>query len=183
MSPLLERLVLDHRRLAQLLRLLEGLLDQINTGAEPDYATMCELMEYLVDYADQVHHRCEDLIFERLLQEEGCGHAVLAQLMQQHHSLSQTSRRFRQSLEGIVHGEVLRRDEVEQQGRALIQQLREHMVLEDERAFPLAERCLSESDWAELLAAAPNVQDPVFGQADPERFRAIYKQLNLDGES
>lgn len=179
MNDLLERLGQDHRRLAQLLTLLEGLLDEFRDGLEPDYELMCELMEYLIDYEDQVHHPSEDLIFARVLAEVGPGHAVLTQLLQQHQSLMQLNRRFKESLEGIVHEEVLRRDEVERQGRALIAQLREHMRLEEERAFPLAQTCLSEAIWSELLAAAPHVEDPVFGQKDPERFRMICKQLKL----
>ncbi|NEX17823.1 MAG: cation-binding protein [Halochromatium sp.] len=183
MNDLLQRLVRDHRRLKQMLRLLEGLLDQFRDGLEPDYELMCELMEYLIDYADQVHHPSEDLVFERLLAQAGPGHTILQQLMQQHQSLAQINRRFKESLEGIVHEEVLRRDEVERRGRELIAQLREHMRLEDEQAFPLAEACLSEDAWAELLAAAPDVQDPVFGQDDPLRFRAIFRQLKGSSET
>lgn len=182
MNDLLQRLDRDHRRLEQLLGLLEGLLDQFRDGLEPDYELMCELMEYLIDYADQVHHPSEDLIFERVLAQEGPGHAVLQQLMQQHQSLVQINRRFKESLEGIVHEEVLRRDEVELRGRALIAQLRDHIRIEDEQAFPLAAACLPESVWGELLAAAPKVQDPVFGQDDPLRFRAIFRQLKCSSE-
>lgn len=183
MNDLLERLGQDHRRLAQLMRLLEGLLDEFRDGLEPDYELMCELMEYLIDYEDRVHHPSEELIFGRVLAEVGPGHAVLTQLMQQHQSLMQLNRRFKESLEGIVHEEVLRRDEVERQGRALIAQLREHMQLEEEQAFPLALACLSETAWSELLASVPNAQDPIFGQQqDPERFRIIYKQLKLGRE-
>lgn len=177
MYDLLERLALDHRRLEQLLRVLERLLDEFRDGLEPDYELICELMEYMIDYQDQVHHPSEDLIFERVLAQEGHGHAVLQQLMQQHHSLAQMNRRFKEAMEGIVHEEVLRRDDVERQGRALVAQLREHMRLEDEQAFPLARTCLAEAAWNELLAAAPKVEDPVFGQEDPERFRMIYRQL------
>jgi len=177
MNDLLERLALDHRRLEQLLLLLERLLDEFRDGLEPDYELICELMEYMIDYQDQVHHPSEDLIFERVLVQEGAGHAVLQQLMKQHHSLAQMNRRFKELLEGIVHEEVVRRDDVERQGRALVAQLREHMRLEDEQAFPLARACLSETAWSELLAAAPKAQDPVFGQDDPERFRMIYRQL------
>ncbi len=177
MNDLLQRLDRDHRRLEQLLGLLEGLLDEFRDGLEPDYELMCELMEYMIDYADQVHHPSEDLIFERVLAQEGPGHAVLQQLMKQHHALGQMNRRFKESLEGIVHEEVLRRDDVERQGRTLIGLHRDHMRIEDEQAFPLAETCLSETAWNELLAAAPRMQDPVFGQDDPLRFRAILRQL------
>jgi hemerythrin-like domain-containing protein len=180
MNALLDRLAEDHRRLTQLLALLEGMLDRFSDGTEPDYELMCELMEYMVDYADQVHHPSEDLIFERLLAEPGLGHDVLRRLMLQHEALTTLNRRFRDSLEGIVHEEVLPRDEVEQQGRELVATLREHMRLEDQEAFPLAAELLSAADWAALDAAAPTALDPVFGQADPERFRALYAQLRAE---
>lgn len=183
MNELLQRLDQDHRRLEQLLGLLEGLLDEFRDGLEPDYELMCELMEYLIDYADQVHHPSEDLIFVRVMAQQGAGHALLQQLMQQHQGLVQINRRFKESLEGIVHEEVLRRDEVERRGRELIAQLRDHMQLEDEQAFPLAAACLSAVDWDELLAAAPDVQDPVFGHHDPLRFRAILRQLRGSQEA
>ncbi len=180
MNVLLDRLAEDHRRLAHLLVMLEHMLDRFHDGAEPDYELMCELLEYMIDYADQVHHPSEDLIFERLLSTPGQGHAVLRRLMIQHQTLAQLNRRFKESLEGIVHEEVLRRDEVEQQGRELVHTLREHMRLEDEEAFPIAAEVLTGADWAELQAQAPTVEDPVFGQADPERFRALYGQLQAE---
>lgn len=180
MSHLLDRLVEDHRRLARLLDLLDGLLDQFRDGEEPDYELMCELLEYMIDYADQVHHPSEDLIFERLLEQPGQGHDVLRRLMLQHESLAQLNRRFKESLEGIVHEEVLSRDEVEQQGRELLATLREHMRLEDQEAFPIAAEVLTAEDWEALLAQAPTVEDPVFGKADPERFRALYTQLRAE---
>lgn len=177
MSALLNRLGEDHRHLARILGLLEGLLDRFHAGAEPDYELMAELMEYMTDYADQVHHPSEDLIFERLLESPEQGHDVLRRLMRQHESLAQLNRRFRESLEGIVHEEVLRREEVEQQGRELLSTLREHMRLEDNEAFPIAADTLSSADWADIEARAPDARDPVFGHADPERFRTLYAQL------
>jgi len=180
MSHLLDRLVEDHRRLARLLDLLEGLLDQFRDGEEPDYELMCELLEYMIDYADQVHHPSEDMIFERLMASPEQKHDILRRLMQQHVALGKVNRRFRELLEGIVHEEVIRRDEVEELGRDMVAMLREHMRLEDEEVFPLARGALSEADWAELSGTAPDVEDPVFGHADPERFRAIYARLKRD---
>jgi hemerythrin-like domain-containing protein len=177
MNPLLDRLSRDHARLARLLTLLEGLLDRFHAGDEPDYELMCELVEYMMDYADQVHHPSEDLIFERLLAMPEQGHDVLRRLMLQHEALAQLNRRFKASLEGIVHEEVMSREEVEQQGRELLATLREHMRLEDEEAFPLAAETLSNDDWQQLLSEAPTAEDPVFGQADPERFHALYTNL------
>jgi hemerythrin-like domain-containing protein len=69
---------------------------------------------------------------------------------------------------------------VEQQGRELLATLREHMRLEDQEAFPIAAEVLTAEDWEALLAQAPTVEDPVFGKADPERFRALYTQLRAE---
>jgi hemerythrin-like domain-containing protein len=177
MSALLNRIALDHQRLKRIMSLMEGLLDRFHAGEQLDYELMCEMLEYMIDYEDQVHHPSEDLIFERLLEAPDQGHDVLRRLMLQHDQLSQLNRRFRESLEGIVHEEVLPRDEVEQQGRALLTTLREHMHLEDTQALPIAAETLTPEDWADIEARAPNAEDPVFGHADPERFRALFAQL------
>ena len=177
MNRLLERLDLEHRRLARLLDLLDKLLNDFHAGVEPDYELICEMLEYMETYADQVHHPTEDLIFRRVLERAGADQPVLGILMQQHRILAELNRRFRQSLEGVVHEEVLRRDQVESQGRELVDTLRRHMVLEDTAAFPLVLRYLSPDDWEELAEAAPDANDPVFGTPDPARFRALYQHL------
>jgi hemerythrin-like domain-containing protein len=177
MNRLLERLDLEHRRLARVLDLLDKLLDGFHEGAEPDYELTCEMLEYMESYADQVHHPTEDLIFRRVLERAGADQPILGILMHQHRTLVELNRRFRQSLEGVVHEEVLRRDEVESQGRELVDTLRRHMVLEDSEAFPLVLQYLSPDEWEELAEAAPDAEDPVFGAPDPARFRALYQHL------
>lgn len=177
MSELLDRLQTEHHRIGRLLDLLTGLLDHFHDGDEPDYELMCELIEYLTDYSDQIHHPSEDMLFERVIAVSGQGEDLLRRLMHEHVALSQFNHRFKESLEGIVHEEVMRRDEVEQQGRELVGLMRGHLRCEDLEAFPLARAALSDADLAELAAAAPTANDPVFGRADPARFRALYLKL------
>jgi hemerythrin-like domain-containing protein len=97
--------------------------------------------------------------------------------MHQHQKLVELNRRFRRSLEGVVHEEVLLRDEVENQGRELVDTLRRHMELEDSDAFPFVLERLSPDDWEELAETAPDLNDPVFGTPDPARFRSLYQHL------
>jgi len=176
MPALLERLNQDHKHLALVLDLLEKLLDLFHEGEEPDYELICEMLEYMENYEDQVHHPSEDLIFERM-KARGSHHSVIDVLMKQHSVLGELTRYFRQSLEGIVHEEVLRRDQVEAQGRDLVETLRNHLNLEEGEAFPLAREVLTDADWEELEREASAVADPVFGDRDPARFRALYQYL------
>jgi hemerythrin-like domain-containing protein len=182
MPPLLDRLNRDHRNLAKILVLLDRLLDRFHEGGEPDYELMCELLDYMESYADQIHHPTEDLIFERLIESAGESPMVLGILMNQHQQIPQINRRFRNSLDGIVHGDVLLRKEVEAQGRELVRTMWTHMNIEDTEALPLAQDRLSESDWAELERISPKAEDPVFSAPDPARFRALFNQLAAQAE-
>lgn len=177
MHPVMTRLEQDHARLSQALTMFEGLLDRFHEGAEPSYEVMNELLEYMDHYADVVHHPTEDLIFRRVLEKGTQQPEVFEILMRQHVGLSQITKRFRKSIEGILNEEVLLREDVEANGRELVASNRAHMVLEDDEAFPIARQILTEEDWNAIEALAPAADDPVFGNPDPQRFKALYRQL------
>ena len=177
MTQLLDRLSRDHRHLSRLLNLFDDLLDRFHEGNEPDLDLLSEMLDYMESYADQVHHPREELIFDRLRARVNETHPVLDVLTKQHVLLSQMNKRFRQSLEGIIHEEVLRRDEVELQGREYVKVLRAHLTMEEAEAFPLALERLGTSDWDELMSEVPSTDDPVFGDADPARFRTLFQHL------
>jgi hemerythrin-like domain-containing protein len=183
MYPLLDRLNRDHRNLAQVLTLLDRLLDRFHEGVEPDFELMCELLDYMESYADQIHHPSEDLVFKRLIEATGESPMALGVLMNQHQQIPQMNRRFRSSLDGIVHGDVLLREEVETQGRELVRALWNHMTTEDTEAFPLALVRLSAADWEELDRVSPKADDPIFDAPDPARFRALFAELKAEAEA
>lgn len=180
MYPVLIRLDQDHVRLAKVLDLFEELLDRFRDGAEPDYELMCEMLAYIDQYADLVHHPTEDLIFQRVLEKGTERREIFEVLFKQHKALGQLTKRFRKSLDGILHEEVLLREEVEAQGRELIAMLRMHRQLEDEQAFPIALQRMSADDWAEIEANAPVQDDPVFGTPDPQRYHYLYKRFSTE---
>jgi hemerythrin-like domain-containing protein len=182
MHPVMTRLNEDHVRLARLLDLFEDLLDRFHDGAEPDYELMSEMLEYMDNYSDIVHHPTEDILFQRVLDKGTERRDVFDVLMRQHKVLGQLSKRFRQSLDGILHEEVLLREDVEAHGRELIGTLRAHKRLEDEEAFPIALERLSDEDWAAVEAEAPNLEDPLFVAPDPLRYRSLYARLSAQAQ-
>lgn len=183
MNPIMNRLGKDHTRLAGLLDLLDALLDRFHEGDEPDYDLICELLEYMEGYSDTIHHPTEDLIFRRVLDKGVESRDVFDVLMHQHSLVVQINKRFRHSLEGIVNEEVLRRDDVETQGRELVNTLRDHLNLEEGEAFPIALERLDQADWDAVEALAPQADDPVFGTPDPQRFRALFRHLTEQSHS
>lgn len=183
MNAVMTRLGQDHARLARVLDLLDQLLDRFHEGHEPDYDLLCEMLEYMGSYADQIHHPTEDLIFRRALDKGVSNRDVFDVLMHQHGLVPQLNRRFHESLDAIIHEDVLLRDEVEAQGRELVDTLRTHMTMEDEEAFPIALERLDEADWDAVAAIAPTADDPLFVTPDPERFSALYAQLSRHAQA
>ena len=154
----------------------------LHDGAEPDYELMCEMLDYMSNYSDIVHHPTEDIIFQRVMEKGTERRDVFDVLMRQHEAIGQLNRRFRQALDGILHEEVLLREDVEISGRQLIGTLRAHARLEDEEAFPIALQRLSDEDWLDIEARAPTLDDPVFGSPDPSRYRALYARLSAQAQ-
>lgn len=177
MPAVLTRLAQDHLRLVRLLDLFDVLLDRFHAGEHPDYDLMQDLLEYFGSYADTVHHPTEDLIFRRALERGDGQPEVFRVLMRQHAGLSQLGHQFREALDGILHGEVLLREDVETLGRQLVGTQRGHLRTEDLEAFPAALQLLTPADWDAIAVQAPSVEDPLFASPDPARFRALYRHL------
>lgn len=177
MTHLLDRLDQDHKHLVLLLDLYEKILDMFRDGQEPDYELLSELLQFMENYADQIHHPTEELIFDRL-RAAGQHQGVLDVLTRQHEVLSQLTRFFRQSLDGVINSEVFRRDELEVQGRDLVTTLRNHLNLEEAEAFPLARQVLTDEDWAAIQAEVQEKISPIFDETDLARFRALYQHLS-----
>jgi len=159
------------------LEVLERQLDEFHAGREHDLDLLCELIEYVESYEDQVHHPTEDLIFAHFKEISDEKRVALETLEDQHQILADMTRRFRNSLDAIMHeGVVLRRD-VEAQGRAMLKTLRQHMDLEENEVFGLLEERLDATDWALLEGRVPKAHDPIFGTPDPARFRALFQHF------
>ncbi|MCP4997034.1 MAG: hemerythrin domain-containing protein [Gammaproteobacteria bacterium] len=175
MHKILERLYREHTNLNQILDLLDAQLNAFNRGDSPDYDLLIELLDYTETFADQMHHPLEDLIYARV--NPGEEHAVFDRLQSEHQSLVQFTRKFRQSLEGILCDGVMSREELETQGHEFLALQRQHLHLEEEEAFPLVDKLLGEEDWHEISNQLPRHEDPVFSHPDQIRFQNLFKYL------
>jgi hemerythrin-like domain-containing protein len=181
MSQLLEKLHRDHKNLDRLLDLLSAQLDALFAGKESDFDLKIELLDYIEHYAEQHHHPTEDEInkvafAKPAMQEHG---ALYERINREHEALLGMARLFRETLEGIMQGEVMRREEVETRGREFIALQRQHIDLEEHEIFPLVEKVLSEKEWEKLEQKIPHMDDPVFHRQDYNRFRSLIDYLEM----
>jgi hemerythrin-like domain-containing protein len=181
MSQLLEKLQRDHQNLSHLLDLLSAQLDALFAGHESDFDLKIEMLDYIEHYAEQYHHPTEEKIIEAAFQApEMQEHQGLRErVSREHEALIGMARRFRETLEGIMQGEVLRRDEVEARGREFVALQRQHIILEDQELFPLLAQILKPKDWEKIDQEVPHMDDPVFQRQDYNRFRSLIDYLEL----
>jgi len=182
MHRLLARLRRDHVNLENLLNLLESQLNEFYEGRESDFDLKVELLEYIECYAELVHHPTEERIFAAAEHHLGDKQGLVETLKDQHVRLVGAARKFRQSLEGVVQGAVLSRDELEIEGREFIALQRLHMNLEEGDLFPYLDGCLQRQEWDAIEQHLPQYNDPLFGERDPNRFRTLYRYL-LDAKA
>ena len=181
MHRILQHLHRDHLRLSQLLDLMERQLDMFHEGEEPEFDLLIDMLDYLENYADCVHHRAEDLIFDAFDADHPEHHAVVQDLEAQHARLSEMTRSFRHALEGIVQGAVQRRDEVERLGREYVELQRRHMETEEQDLFPALEQSVSDELLDSLESQLPSGDDPLFDDRVKDHYRMLYRYLAKSG--
>lgn len=174
---ILERLKRDHVNLLRLLDLLSKELDALCAGEESNFDLKIEMLDYIEHYAERVHHPTEDMIYHEVLPRVRDGESLLLRLGREHGEIIGMARRFRETLEGIVQGEVLTREEVETRGREFVALQRQHIKLEEEEIFPLLDKHLTQDEWEELVSKVPKEEDPVFTWQNYNRFRSLIDYL------
>lgn len=154
--------------------ILESELDNVHAWKAADFETMRDLMHYMAHYPDKFHHPREDLIFGRVVQLDPGAAETIEHLLEEHRTLAEKGARLLQSLNYVVDGELVRRDELEAAGRDYAATLRAHIDQEEGAVLPLAVKLLSAEDWSTINAAADAQDDPLFGRILAEDYRDLY---------
>ena len=176
-SQLLQRLNEDHQHISQVLDALENEL-QANDTQDVNWNIVEDIMAYLQDYPDAVHHPLEDQLFDRVLDkgltpaERELVHFNLAQ----HAEIIGASHRLAQDVRNILNDIVVPIDQIQSHFLRYLELQRLHMRNEKTHLFPLAQRLLSADEWAEVGSAALCQTDPLF-EARLEKYTGLYRYI------
>jgi hemerythrin-like domain-containing protein len=170
----------EHDYFRRLLALLEKQLDVFHGGERPNYELMLDIVSYLREYSDKVHHPREDAAFTRLAQKAPELALPLERLKQEHRVIANAGEALRELLTEILGDAVIPRAEVEMAAATYLVYYSNHIAKEEEEVIAHAARVLRPEDWAAVQAAAPSVRDPLFGDEPEERFRSLRRQIALE---
>ena len=160
-----------------LLDLLDAEVERVSEGEVADLELMRDIMVYMTRYPDHAHHPVEDLMFRRWLEREEEARRLVSALGREHRGLSEKGEALAEVLAYAVGGAMVGREEIETRARDYSEFLRYHMKIEDEQAFPGADRALDREDWTDIVNALAEHTDPVFGPVVHEEFHDLFALL------
>ena len=170
----------EHRYFGRLLVLLHKQVDVFHTGEQPNYGLMLDIVSYLRDYTDQVHHPREDVAFMHLAKHRPDLSLVLERLKQEHRVIAHAGETLRQLLQAIIDGTMVPRAEVEMAAATYLVYYGNHIAKEEEDILDRAAQALTNEDWEDVRRAVPAANDPLSRGGMGERYRELRKQIALE---
>ena len=170
----------EHAYFKRLLGLLHLEADRFPRGEKPNYELMLDIISYLRDYGDAVHHPREDVAFERLEKRAAELALPIARLRQEHRVIAHAGEKLRSLLEAAVGGSITPVEELETAAATYLVYFGNHIAKEDEDFLPRANAVLTAADWEAVRKAVPPRLDPLFGEMQEERYRELRRRIALE---
>jgi hemerythrin-like domain-containing protein len=167
----------DHRNMVQLLDLLDAETVRLGHSDDPDYDLIYEIMTYMSEYPDAVHHPKEDMIYRHLKKTFPDIDESLHHIEKDHKALGEASRELRRDIDAISVDGVVSRESLAESLRKYSGDLRKHMYWEEKDLFELADTMHDDDIWAELLKSYDQAGDPLFGSQIERRFQKLFNGI------
>lgn len=177
MPAVIESLRADHVNMARLLHLVEVEVGMFEAGKVPDYALLGDILDYMLNYPDLCHHPAENLIYRRLRRRVPAEADAVRELEDEHAKIGESTRRFAAAVHNVATESQIPREAFIDLGNKFLDQMRQHMVAEETRFFPLALDNFGPHDWAEVEDKLAHHADPLFKGAVLEPYRALHARL------
>lgn len=165
----------EHRSMAAVLRGLQKLARQARQEGSVDIALLRQMLSYLHNFPEKLHHPKEDLyLFCKLRANTSEFNDMLDELERQHvqeHALLQALDR---SVEMYAANDPGAREAFTTALQQYSGALWEHMSLEETVILKGAREHLSEVDWEEIAAAFEANQDPYLGDDNDPTLRKMF---------
>lgn len=178
-AAVMERLEQDHQHLSRVIDVFEAQLAKLGSDDEDvDWNLMEEIIAYLQEYPDAVHHPLEDHLFDKVL-HKGLSPAERELVhfnLSQHANIISLTQRLADEIGSILNDIVVPVDALREHGRRYLEMQRDHMRNEDRHLFPLAAGLLNDDEWTDVAQVLTEQQDPLF-KLRLGRYEALYRHV------
>ena len=167
----------DHRNMAMVLKLLDGVVQEMEAGKDPDFELFDEIMRYMTVYPDAVHHPKEDVVYEELRARRPDLSDDLDHVPDDHADIAHLGTLLRNEVEAVNAGAAVRRDRMIEDTAAYVKRLRNHMIWEEEDLFRRIDLMLEAEPYKVDVSEFEHIRDPVFELEVEAGFRRLLDSL------
>ena len=169
----------EHAALSAMLRSIVQLLAlHRRHGKLPDFAALRAMLFYVDEFPEKRHHRKEsELLFPKLRARTPLSRALLDRLDEDHGRGERMIRDLEHALLGFEMMGDTRRQAFEDAMNRYVDFYLDHMAVEEKQILPLADKVLTDADWAEIDEAFSTNRDPLTGHAPESDYEALFTRI------
>ena len=168
----------DHIHLSRLLKMLDRHVKLLQNDGDPDFIMMIDIVEYIRNYSDFHHHPKEDHVYKVYKSSSDEATHIVDGLLNEHQQIPKVTIAFQQLLDGALNGSIIiSRAELSERISNFIDIQINHLNIEEEQLFPLINKMMTSSDWAEVEAQIKDKDDPLFGNKVEKGFEDLHHML------
>lgn len=168
----------EHRSISAV---LSGLLELVRIarkpGVQPEFTALHAMIHYIDEYPERLHHPKEDqFLFARLAERAPQALPLIEELRQEHVRGAQLVRELESALLAFEVNGARSLASFDAAVNAYAQFHWDHMRKEEEQLLPLAEKHLTDGDWAWVEDAFAGNQDPIADLRERD-FEQLYTRI------
>lgn len=177
-KKVMSRLHDEHTYIGKLRQSMKLEVNKLKSRGSVDLVVLRDMMRYLMEYPDVHHHPLEDKVFEKLIAYDDAVRSDVLELLAEHKDLARESQYLYHKLDAIVHGtEKVQKSLLRASLIDFLELYGEHVRREELIVFPAAEEILSAAEWRAIARHMPDVDDPVFGENNLEKFARLRRHV------
>ena len=169
----------EHKAVKQMLRILDGICTNIDSGGNVKQEHLNGLVEFMRVFVDKCHHTKEETYLFPEMEKTGISgvREMVASLKKEHEMGRQYVSKIEEAVSRRENNRKLQT--IVENSRAYIQLLIPHIETEDNNLFPLADANLRQEVQRDLLESFEVVETEIIGPGKHEEF---HKWLHAMGE-
>ncbi|MFM2590823.1 hemerythrin domain-containing protein [Vibrio sp. TBV020] len=175
---MIERIKREHGYMIRMLAILRHKLSVLKDERNVNYSVLREIVDYLANHSEKVHHPKEDILYHHYLSHYGHSKEI-DNLELEHQALSEKTHGFLNVVDMVLQDAVVPQDLFIEQLEAFLDAQKDHLELEEKRIFPHLVATFTTQDW-QAVEEQWNVceDDPVFGSTIAEQYQQIAERLH-----
>ena len=167
----------EHRGFSQMLDVLDAIAGRLEHGVDVPMAMLVDVLDFFENFTDRHHDKEEEMLFP-LLAKHGIGpdQTVVSALMSQHEAGRIYGTKMRGALRRMQQLDPAAAADLAADARGYTELIREHIRIEDEYFYKLADQVLTEDEHATIVEQFSGGEKN--RSAHPERERYV-KMLDV----